>query len=168
MSFIADCITELTKIIDSEPYQRFENVFAENKKFILIGNGGSNSIASHISQDYVKKCRKHSLSFADPSMLTCFINDFGMEYAYVKFLDSYADDDTVIILISSSGESDNILNCIKYCEFNNMKYGILTGFDKNNTARKIADNPLFDYHVDSSDYGIVECVHQIFLHGVVK
>ena len=49
---------------------------------------------------------KHSLSFSDPSMLTCFINDFGMNKAYVKFLNFYCDKRTLVILISSSGSQE--------------------------------------------------------------
>jgi hypothetical protein len=48
-----------------------------------------------------------------------------------------------------------------------IPYGILTGFSFTNKARSIADNSLWDYHIDSKDYGIVECIHQIFLHSVV-
>jgi D-sedoheptulose 7-phosphate isomerase len=132
-----------------------------------LGNGGSNAVASHISQDYVKFHGKRSMVFSDPSMLTCYINDFGMENAYVKFLEAYATQDTLIILISSGGESKNILNCIEWCEKTHKKYGILTGFDSKNSARRLSKNSLWDYHIDSKDYGIVECVHQIFLHGVV-
>jgi D-sedoheptulose 7-phosphate isomerase len=153
---------------NSEAYNKFKDVFAQNTKFIIIGNGGSNSVASHISQDYVKKCHKHSLTFSDPSMLTCFINDYGMANAYLAFIKAYADKDTFIILISSSGESQNIINVIKYCEENNYNYGILTGFAKSNTVRVLGRNAKFDYHINSKDYGVVECVHQIFLHGVVE
>ena len=75
--------------------------------------------------------------------------------------------DTLVILISSGGESKNIINCSKFCENKNLKYGILTGFNPKNKLRKISKNAIWDYHINSSDYGIVECVHQIFLHGVV-
>ena len=100
-------------------------------------------------------------------MLTCFINDFGMENAYRKFLEYYSTPETLCILISSGGESKNIVNCIKHCENNAIPYGILTGFNITNKARSISNSALWDYHIDSKDYGIVECVHQIFLHGVV-
>lgn len=167
MSLIKDCIDILSEMEDSEAYNKFKTVFTQNNKFIIIGNGGSNSVASHISQDFVKKCNKRSLTFSDPSMLTCFINDYGMENAYLAFVKAYVDNDTFVILISSSGESKNILNVIKYCEINNIAYGILTGFMKSNTARVLGRNAKFDYYVNSRNYGVVECVHQIFLHGVV-
>lgn len=148
-------------------FQKFKNAFNKYQNIIILGNGGSNSVASHISQDYVKFHNKNSMVFSDPSMLTCFINDFGMDQAYCRFLQYYAKPDTLCILISSGGESNNIVNCIKYCENKSIPYGILTGFQPTNKARSIANNALWDYHISSRNYGIVECVHQIFLHGVV-
>lgn len=148
-------------------FQKFKDAFDKYQNIIILGNGGSNAVASHISQDYVKFHNKNSMVFSDPSMLTCFINDFGMDQAYCRFIQYYAKADTLCILISSGGESNNIINCIKYCENNSLPYGILTGFQASNKARSIANNALWDYHIPSRDYGIVECVHQIFLHGVV-
>lgn len=150
-----------------EQFKKFKSSFEKYDNIIILGNGGSNSVASHISQDYVKFHNKNSMVFSDPSMLTCFINDFGMENAYCRFLQYYAKVDTLCILISSGGESKNIINCIKHCENNFIPYGILTGFNPKNTVRTISKSCLWDYHIDSNDYGIVECVHQIFLHGVV-
>lgn len=163
--------TEYTKALQcahiEEEFQKFKNCFKKYNNIIILGNGGSNAVASHISQDYVKFHNKKSMVFSDPSMLTCFINDFGMENAYCKFLEYYANQETLCILISSGGESKNIINCIEWCKKNSIPYGILTGFNSKNTARSIATNALWNYYIDSESYGIVECVHQIFLHGVV-
>tara|TARA_B100000212_G_C27256934_1_gene482736 strand:- start:383 stop:892 length:510 start_codon:yes stop_codon:yes gene_type:complete len=160
-------IKALSEISINDEFLNFKKAWESYSKIIILGNGGSNAVASHISQDYVKFHNKKSLVFSDPSMLTCFINDFGMEKAFQKFLEFHADKDTLVILISSGGESKNIINCANYCENNKISYGILTGFNKENTLRNISKNALWDYHIDSFSYGIVECVHQIFLHGVV-
>lgn len=136
-----------------------------HKEIIIIGNGGSNSIASHISQDYTKVLDKKSYSFSDPSRLTCYINDYGRDNAYAEFLDDFAGKDTLVILISSSGNSMNIINAAKYCEDNNITYLALTGFDKNNKLNNMS--PAWRWHVNSDDYGIVECVHQIALHSIL-
>lgn len=152
--------------IDRE-FSSFKSAWERFSKIIILGNGGSNSVASHISQDYVKFHKKRSLVFSDPSMLTCFINDFGMENAFQKFLEYHSDKDTLSILISSGGESKNILNCARFCEEENLPYGILSGFSPKNSLRTISKNALWDFYINSNNYGIVECVHQIFLHGVV-
>lgn len=153
---------------ENAEYVKFCNYFSQHKKIIIIGNGGSNAIASHISQDYVKQKNKKSLAFSDASMLTCYINDYGSENAYAKFLENFADKDTLVILISSSGNSQNIVNSAEFCVQNNINFGMLTGFDEQNKLRKLYQRTaLFDFHVKSFDYGVVECLHQIFLHGVV-
>ena len=64
-------------------------------------------------------------------------------------------------------QKKNILNCLTWCEENKVNYGILTGFSPENTIRTRATNALWNYYISSQDYGVVECVHQIFLHGVV-
>ena len=93
-------------------FYNFKKSWDKYEKIIILGNGGSNSVACHISQDYVKFHGKKSMVFSDPSMLTCFINDFGMENAYSKFIEYYADNETLCIIISSGGESSNIINSI--------------------------------------------------------
>ena len=151
----------------STEFEKYAKALKLSSEIIILGNGGSNSIASHISQDLVKFKNKKSLSFSDPSMLTCYINDFGMANAYVKFLKSYISKKTLVILISSSGESENIINCVKFLESSNSKYGVLTGFNKYNKVRKLSKKSLFNFHINSNDYGVVECLHQIFLHGAI-
>jgi D-sedoheptulose 7-phosphate isomerase len=104
---------------------------------------------------------------SDPSMLTMLTNDFGYDNAYQKFLEYYVEDETLVILMSSGGESKNIFNCLCWCEENDVNYGVLTGFEYNNRIRTMAINAMWNYHIASKSYGVVECVHQIFLHGVV-
>ena len=116
---------------------KFQKAFYTHNRIIVLGNGGSNSVASHISQDYMKFHNKKVSILSDPSMITMLTNDFGYEFAYQKFLEYYVESDTLVIIISSGGESPNMINCLNWCEKENV------------------------------DYGVVECVHQIFLHGVV-
>ena len=60
-----------------------------------------------------------------------------------------------------------MINCMNWCEQESVPYGVLTGFESTNTIRTTAKNSAFNYHIASDSYGVVECVHQIFLHGVV-
>jgi D-sedoheptulose 7-phosphate isomerase len=60
-----------------------------------------------------------------------------------------------------------MLRAQEWCEENKVSYGVLTGFKSDNSLRIKSTSSLFNYYIDSSDYGVVECVHQIFLHGVV-
>ena len=73
--------------------------------------------------------------------------------------------DTLVILISSSGNSKNILNCAKHCTTENIPFIILTGFDSLNEVRaNYSTYAEIDMYVNSRSYGVVECVHQVFLH----
>ena len=148
-------------------FEKFQNAFESHSRIIILGNGGSSSVASHISQDYMKFKGKKVSILSDPSMLTMLTNDFGYENAYQKFLEYYVEKETLVVLMSSGGESKNILNCLTWCEQNNVDYGVLTGFLSNNTIRTKAKDALWNYYIASESYGVVECVHQIFLHGVV-
>ena len=146
---------------------KFQKAFYTHNRIIILGNGGSNSVASHISQDYMKFHNKKVSVLSDPSMITMLTNDFGYDWAYQKFLEYYVEIDTLVIIMSSGGESENMINCLNWCEENKVSYGVLTGFSENNTIRKNAKNSLWNYYINSDSYGVVECVHQIFLHGVV-
>tara|TARA_Y100000310_G_scaffold340329_1_gene435702 strand:+ start:830 stop:1330 length:501 start_codon:yes stop_codon:yes gene_type:complete len=162
-----EIIKNLEKI-STEQINHLKQSIHKHKQVIIIGNGGSNAIASHISQDYTKKLKLKAFTFSDPSRLTCYINDYGMEFAYCQFLKEFCDNETLVILISSSGNSQNIVNCLKYCSENEIEYILLTGFDSNNVCREqFKENAVLEYWVDSKDYGVVECAHQIFLHLVV-
>ena len=146
---------------------KFQKAFHTHPRIIILGNGGSNSVASHISQDYMKFHGKKVSVLSDPSMITMLSNDFGYDYAYQQFLDYYVEKDTLVIIMSSGGESPNMINCLNWCEYNKIDYGVLTGFKSDNSIKKIAINALWNYYINSDSYGVVECVHQIFLHGVV-
>jgi len=150
-----------------DEFGKFLEAFDSHERIMILGNGGSNSVASHISQDYMKFHGKKVSIFSDPSMLTMLANDFGYENAYLEFLKYHVETDTLVILMSSGGESENIIRCQKYCQENNIAYGVLTGFFSNNRLRTRSTDALFNYYIDSDSYGVVECIHQIFLHGVV-
>ncbi len=149
---------------------QYKKLLSNYQNVIILGNGGSSSIASHITQDYTKKLCKRSFTFSDASRLTCYSNDYGYEEAYKVFLSEFADkENTLVVLISSSGNSENIINCADWCELNSIPTVVLTGFDEYNILKtKPMKNRKINFWVNSDDYGIVECAHMIFLHMVVE
>ena len=155
---------EIERIKHYKPY--LENIVNDYQNIIIIGNGGSNSVASHISQDYTKQLDKRCISFSDPSRLTCYINDYGRDKAYVEFLKDFADKDTLVILISSSGNSMHIFNCAVYCKSLGMPFLLLSGFNEDNKLNTF-DGGRMKYWVDSHDYGVVETAHQVLLHSIL-
>ena len=144
---------------------RLEYFVKKFNKIVLIGNGGSNAIASHISVDYTKFLGKKAFSFSDAPMLTAYINDYGRDEAYKQFLSEFVDDDTFVILISSSGNSMNIVNAAKWCEAKDVYYAALSGFGANNKLNSLNAN--YKFWVDAKSYGVVELAHEILLHSII-
>ena len=164
---ISELVREIEKFAHAD-IEMLRELVTNAGQIIMIGNGGSNSICSHISQDYTKQLGKKAYAFSDPSRLTCYINDYGIEKAYSHFIAEFACPDTLVILISSSGNSPNIVNSVTTCMENGYRFITLTGFDGNNRVRQISkDKSALDVWVDSHDYGVVECAHQVFLHAIV-
>lgn len=132
-------------------------------KTILIGNGGSAAIASHMAIDFTKNGKLRAITFNDASLLTCLSNDFGYENALAKAVEYYADQGDFLIAISSSGESTNIINA---CQAAQEKCHICTfsGFKPDNALRRMGD---VNFYVPADDYGSVEVTHLALLHGML-
>lgn len=159
-------IEEIEKVY--EHTAALKQLVSNYKQIIILGNGGSSAVASHISQDYTKMLGKRSFTFSDASRLTCYSNDYGYHKAYAQFVKEFADKDTLVILISSSGNSKNITNAANRCEVNQIPWMAITGFDAENKLHTTSYRyRKLNVWVDSKDYGIVECVHQIFLHSII-
>ena len=87
----------------------------------------------------MEKYKIKSINFNEADLITCFSNDFGYEKWMQKALEFYAEKKDVVILISTSGKSQNILNAAKYCKKKNIKMITFSGFNKNNKLIKVGD-----------------------------
>ena len=136
-----------------------------NKKVLIFGNGGSASIASHFSVDLTKNARLRCVNFNEADLITCFTNDYGFEHWVEKAIDFYGDEGDLLIVISSSGCSKNMLNGVKAARNGNFKSVVtLSGFDEDNPLNKLGD---INFWVDSKAYNFVENIHQIWLLTIV-
>jgi D-sedoheptulose 7-phosphate isomerase len=153
--------------IDRDDLSKLKEYVFNAKNIIILGNGGSNAISCHIAQDYTKALGVRSLAFGDSSRISCYANDYGWDNAYAKFLEHFADKDTLVILISSSGNSQNILNAAEYCLGKNDMI-TLSGFNHDNKLRTVyGPESLLHFYIPNSDYGIVEVLHELILHSVI-
>ena len=136
----------------------------KKSKILLFGNGGSSSIASHISVDLVKACKINSLTFNEANLITCFANDYGYENWVKETLKKYLEPNDLVILISSSGKSKNMVKAAKYCISSNINLITFTGFNKNNPLKKLGK---INFWVDYKGYNFVEMAHHILLTSIV-
>ena len=134
---------------------------AAGKKVIFIGNGGSAAIASHQAVDFWKNGGVRAITFNEPSLLTCISNDYGYEFVFEKPIEMFADPDDVLIGISSSGQSQNILRGVQAAKLKKCSVITLSGFQPSNPLRSLGQ---LNFYVPSESYGFVEITHLAICH----
>jgi D-sedoheptulose 7-phosphate isomerase len=136
----------------------------QKSKIIVVGNGGSAAMASHVAVDFTKAAGIRAINFNEADLITCFANDYGYENWVVKAIEAYGDPEDLVVLISSSGKSPNIVNAASYAKQNGFPLVTLSGFEADNPLRKLGDINLW---VNSNNYNIIEMTHHIWLLSVV-
>lgn len=134
------------------------------EKLIFVGNGGSAAIASHMATDYSKNGGVRALALNDSSMLTCLGNDLGYERVFAKQVELYARRGDLVIAISSSGRSANILNAVDAALAAGCTVSTLSGFTPDNPLRRKGE---WNFYVASDRYGFVEIGHLTICHAVL-
>jgi D-sedoheptulose 7-phosphate isomerase len=133
-------------------------------KLIFVGNGGSAAIASHMATDYSKNGNIRALALNDSSMLTCLGNDLGYDRVFAKQIELHARPGDLVIAISSSGRSANILNAVKAAREAKGAIVTLSGFSAENPLRRLGD---INFYIDSDRYGFVEIGHLTICHAIL-
>ncbi len=170
-NFYTKVFDEINNILNQTDLISLEKIYKsiiltnkKNKKVIIFGNGGSAAISSHVSVDLTKNAGIRSINFNEADLLTCFSNDFGYQKVFSKSLEFYVDKGDLVIIISASGRSKNLLEAAKYCKRRKIFLCTLTGFSKSNPLKKMGDINMW---ANSKAYNIVENVHQIWLLSIV-
>ena len=136
----------------------------EDSTAIVVGNGGSAAMASHVAVDFTKAASMRAITFNEADLLTCFANDYGYEQWVVEALNFYADPGDVVILISSSGTSKNIVNGASRAKELDLKTITLSGFSKENDLVTKGD---VNFWIGSNSYNIVEMTHHVWLVAII-
>jgi D-sedoheptulose 7-phosphate isomerase len=136
------------------------------KKIIFIGNGGSAAIASHQAVDYWKNGGMRAQAFNDTSLLTCISNDYSYAQVFEKPMEMFTDPGDVLIAISSSGKSENILRGVKANKAFGNQTITMSGFKSDNPLRSTGD---INFYVPAPTgaYGFVEIAHLVLCHMFV-
>jgi D-sedoheptulose 7-phosphate isomerase len=133
-------------------------------KVMFIGNGGSAAVASHQALDYWKNGGIRALAFNDSSLLTCVANDYGYPHVFEKPIEMFADAGDLLIAISSSGRSENILAACRAALAKGCSVMTMSGFKPDNPLRAMG---AINFYVASSSYGHVEIAHLALCHCLV-
>ena len=135
-------------------------VHRDGKKALIFGNGGSAAIASHFSVDLTKNAGLRCVNYNEADLITCFANDYGYAHWVEKVVDFYGDEGDLVILISSSGSSKNMVNAAQTTKNLGMPVITFTGFKDDNPLKQEGE---LNFWVDSKAYNVVENTHQILL-----
>jgi len=153
-------IDQLGKIADL-----IKVISAKGNKVLIFGNGGSAAISSHFSVDLTKNAGVRCVNCNEADLITCFANDYGYERWVEKAVDFYGDEGDLLIVISSSGSSKNMLNGVKAARNGNFNAVVtFTGFADENPLRQLGDINLW---ADSKAYNFIENIHQVWLLAIV-
>ena len=137
----------------------------QNKgRLIFIGNGASASLSSHAATDFTKQAKIPSIAFNDHNLITALSNDYGYEYIFEKQLELYLKPKDMVVAISASGNSPNLLRAINYANQNGAITFGLTAFD-GGEMKRICQHGI---HVPCAkgEYGPAEDAHMILDHLV--
>ncbi|MCS6814479.1 MAG: SIS domain-containing protein [Cyanobacteria bacterium] len=133
-------------------------------KVMFIGNGGSAGIASHQAVDYWRNGGFPAVAFNDASLLTCIGNDFGYEQVFSKPISMLGKAGDVLIAISSSGQSANILAGVHQALSLGCKVITLSAFKPDNPLRQLGD---LNFYVPTFSYGFAEISHLAISHCIL-
>lgn len=164
---LADAIKSIAPLALDEAYAAVGNVIKNGKRVYVAGNGGSAAIADHLCCDWTKgthvsnlpSLKTHSFT-ASVGLLTALANDFSYEEAFKRQVEMYVESGDLIVLISSSGNSPNVVKAAEAARTKNATVIGLTGF----SGGKLRELAHISLHVSVNNYGVVEDAHQSVMH----
>jgi phosphoheptose isomerase len=177
-SYLHDYAAALKDAIDAISTEAVERVCervcsaAENgSQILVVGNGGSAAIAEHLCCDWTKgtNCTGHpvissrSLT-ANSAIYSAIANDYGFEHVFDTQVEFFAKEGDVLIAISSSGNSPNVLNAVTRAKELGLFVAGFSGFN----GGKLAEMADASVYVPTHNYGIVEDAHQAVMHIIAQ
>jgi D-sedoheptulose 7-phosphate isomerase len=134
---------------------------ADRGTVYLVGNGASASMASHVAADLAKNAHVHTEVFSDLSLITAIANDVSYEEVFAEPLRRRMRGGDVLVAVSSSGESPNILRAAEESHRLGGAVVTLTAMDPDNSLRRLGT---LNFYVPAPTYGMAESCHAAILH----
>ena len=145
--------------------------FDQRTSVYVCGNGGSAAISNHFICDHLKGVQTDTTVLlrvislvSNMETVTAVANDISYDDVFVFQLATLAEPGDVLVTVSSSGDSENVVRAVQWAKDNGCKTISMTGFDGGRTAA-LADVNL---HVESDNYGIIEDIHQSLMHIIAQ
>ena len=177
--FFLDYNKKLSEVLKKHHFNEIEKItkFLEisiktKKKIFVCGNGGSASIANHFLCDFNKGIKISSSKRMIPKiisltnsieLITAIANDINFNEIFASQLENYSKKNDILIVISSSGKSKNIINAVKFAKKNKLKIISLIGFSDNQYLKKLSK---YYINLKTKNYGITEDIFQSIMHMI--
>ena len=173
-AYLQEYAATAVKTLDAIPGETLEKTvdlleaaYRAGKRIYVCGNGGSAAISDHLCCDWTKgtwvpgkpALKTHSL-VANGALMTALANDYGYEETFSTQVEMFGEKGDVLVAISSSGNSPNIVKAVKAAQEKGMKVVGLSGFS-GGKLKELAD---FSMHANFDNYGLVEDCHQMIMH----
>jgi D-sedoheptulose 7-phosphate isomerase len=146
-----------------EAVEKIGSLAADSRKALLLGNGGSAALVSHMQNDLCAAVGVRAMVFNEAPLLTALTNDFGHESAFKRLIELWADRGDLVIAVSSSGRSKNILNAVQAAVNQGCQVITFSGFQADNPLRAMGE---LNFYIGSNSYGFVEACHMTLLHAL--
>lgn len=168
---VAEGLSKVSEQALEQVFELLEKTIASGRRVYVAGNGGSAAIADHLCCDWMKgthvagkpALRVHPMT-SSPALFTALANDFSYEDSISRQVEMLGDAGDVLVLISSSGNSPNIVKAAEVGKTRKLRVVGLTGFD-GGRLRELADVSL---HVPVENYGMAEDAHQMLMHVLTQ
>lgn len=171
----ADALQRAVLQVSSDEMEKLCSIIVEtarnDRQILVAGNGGSAAIAEHLCCDWTKgtACQDQPVISsraltANSSVYSAIANDYGFESVFDTQIDFFGREGDLLIAISSSGNSPNILNAVTRAKARGLVVAGFSGF----TGGKLKDAADVSIHVPVSNYGIVEDTHQAVMHVIAQ
>lgn len=133
-------------------------------KVMLVGNGGSAAIVSHVQNDLCKQAGIRAMVFTEQPLLTALANDCGYENVFERPVELWTNSGDLLIAVSSSGQSENILRAVQAATLQGCQIITFSGFQPDNRLRHMGD---VNFYVPAHTYGFVESAHMALAHCLI-
>ncbi len=147
-----------------EKCQEVEKLMHDSHRLLFLGAGGSFAACLHLAHDYSKVGKFPTECPSSPTLLTCLFNDYLKSEAYVEYLKVQLLPDDLVIVISSSGESDLTINAAKYAKLKGNSVITVSAFKEDNRLSKVGD---INIHLKTDSFGVHEIFSEVIFHAIL-
>jgi D-sedoheptulose 7-phosphate isomerase len=145
-------------------HDEVKRLIKKSHRVIFLGNGGSMSSCSHMAHDFLKVGGIKTLCPESPNLITCLANDYGVEDMWIEWLNIQREPDDLLVVISSSGNSKNLINAVKRMKWYSNPVVTITAFSPDNKLNQLGD---VNVHLATESFGVHEQFAGIFLHSIL-